>query len=93
MRENKRINNLIFRSGKELPYHYSGAKEEKGYKAYGKNGVWLGFWTNEFRQNLKGGHRHNATRNALHRRVIRSKNARKTSRKNRMKWKQRGANG
>ena len=46
-----------------------------------------------FKPNRKGGHMHNHFKNVLHRIVIRSKNARKTSRKNRTKWKQRGANG
>ena len=65
-----------------------------GAKVFGEGGPFAFCKCYEnFKPNRKGGRRHNATRNALHRRVIRSKNARKTSRKNRMKWKQRGANG
>lgn len=46
-----------------------------------------------YKPRMKGGHTHNHFKNVLHRIVIRSKNERKTSRKNRRKYKLRGANG
>lgn len=38
-------------------------KEDEGYKAY-VNGEFQGFYTRDFRYNMKGGHRHNHIRNA-----------------------------
>lgn len=79
MRENKRLAAYIERDSKDnkLVKHYSVLpKEERGYKAYRKDGSWMGFWTDNYRPNLKGGHTHNHQRNALERKLNRSKDSR-----------------
>lgn len=65
--ENKRINAWIKRVSKKdkLVKHYSILpKEERGYKAYRNDGSWMRFWTDDYRPNMKGGHRHNHVKNA-----------------------------
>ena len=66
MRGNKRYEAWYrsSRNKKFLPRHHSGDKEKYGYKALDKNGKFMGFWTNDYRPNLKGGHRHNHIKNA-----------------------------
>lgn len=66
MRENKRIDAYIERASKDnkLVKHYSVLpKEERGYKAYRKDGTWMRFWTDDYRPNIKGGHTHNHVKN------------------------------
>ena len=66
MRKNKRIDAYIERDSKDnkLFKHYSVLpKEERGYKAYRNDGTWMGFWTDDYRPNLKGGHTHNHLKN------------------------------
>ena len=41
-------------------------KEDNGYKAY-VNGEFQGFYTRDFRYNMKGGHRHNHIKNKMQR--------------------------
>lgn len=47
-------------------------KEDEGYKAY-VNGEFQGFYTRDFRYNMKGGHRHNHIYNVCYRITFRSK--------------------
>ena len=37
-------------------HHTSSIKQEKGYKAYDKNGRWLGYYVNNYYPNMKGRH-------------------------------------
>lgn len=80
MRENKRIDAYIERVSKDnkLVKHYSVLpKEKRGYKAYRNDGTWMGFWTDNYRPKMKGGHRHNHFYNVCSRHLRRSKDRRK----------------
>ena len=66
MRENKRIDAYIERDSKDnklVKYYSVLPKEERGYKAYRKDGTWMGFWTDDYRPNFKGGHTHKHIKN------------------------------
>ena len=74
--ENKRIEAMTKRDFKEnkLVKHYSILpKEERGYKAYRNNGTWMGFWTDDYRPNMKGGHHHNHIKNKMQRTMFSKK--------------------
>jgi hypothetical protein len=89
MRKNKRFDAYIERDSKDnkLVKHYSVLpKEELGYKAYRKDGTWMGFWTDDYRPNLKGGHRHNHIYNVCNRILFRSKNARQIDPTQKQEW-------
>lgn len=65
--QNKRFetwNKRDFKENKLVKYYSILPKEDHGYKAYRNDGTWMGFWTDEYRPNMKGGHRHNHIRNA-----------------------------
>lgn len=53
-------------------------KEDEGYKAY-VNGEFQGFYTRDYRQNMKGGHRHNHIYNVCNRITFRGKNSRQVA--------------
>jgi len=57
-------NKRRFTQSKLVKYYSILPKEECGYKAYRNDGTWMGFWTDDYRPNMKGGHRHNHIRNA-----------------------------
>lgn len=57
-------NKRDFKENKLVKHHSILPKEDHGYKAYRNDGTWMGFWTDEYRPNMKGGHRHNHIRNA-----------------------------
>ena len=74
--ENKRIEAMTKRDFKEnkLVKHYSILpKEERGYKAYRNDGTWMGFWTDDYCPNMKGGHRHNHIKNKMQRMMFSKK--------------------
>ena len=65
--ENKRFiawNKRDYKENKLVKHYSILPKEERGYKAYRNDGTWMGFWTDDYRPNMKGGHRHNHIRNA-----------------------------
>lgn len=51
-------------------------KEDEGYKAY-VNGEFQGFYTRDYRYNMKGGHRHNHIYNVCNRIAFRGKKSRR----------------
>ena len=51
-------------------------KEDEGYKAY-VNGEFQGFYTRDYRYNMKGGHRHNHIYNVCNRITFRGKKSRR----------------
>lgn len=71
MRENRRLEAWIRWDYKEYKQirHHSGEKEEKGYRAYDRDGTWMGYWTDNYYPDMKGGHRHNHVHNAARRRA------------------------
>lgn len=78
--ENKRFeawNKIDFKQNKLVKHYSILPKEERGYKAYRNDGTWMGFWTDDYRPNMKGGHTHNHIYNKCHKHIFRSKQARK----------------
>lgn len=64
----------------KLVKHYSILpKEKRGYKAYRNDGTWMGFWTDDYRPNMKGGHRHNHIYNVCFRITFRGKKSRQVA--------------
>lgn len=68
MRENRRLESWIksdFKLDRSVKHYSEPIKTKEGYKAIRKkDGLWMGFYTDNFYPNLKGGHRHNHIRNA-----------------------------
>lgn len=65
-RENKKIEAWTkrdFKKDKRVNHYSILPKEERGYKAYRNDGTWIGFWTDNYRPNRKGGHTHNHVKN------------------------------
>lgn len=81
MRANQKLETWIkedYKSDRRVKHYTEPTRTEKGYKAIRKSdGLWMGFYTNEFRPNMKGGHCHNYLRNALERKLNKSKSSRK----------------
>lgn len=78
--ENKRIeawSKRCFEQDKLVKHYSILPKEERGYKAYRNDGTWMGFWTDEYRPNMKGGHRHNHIYNVCNRITFRGKKSRR----------------
>lgn len=78
--ENKRFeawNKRDFKENKLVKYYSILPKEERGYKAYRNDGTWMGFWTDEYHPNMKGGHRHNHIFNVCYRITFRGKKSRR----------------
>lgn len=78
--QNKRFeawNKIDFKQNKLVKHYSILPKEDHGYKAYRNDGTWMGFWTDEYRPNMKGGHRHNHIYNVCNRITFRGKKSRR----------------
>lgn len=92
MRENRLRESWIksdFKLDRRVKHYSEPIKTKEGYKAIRKkDGLWMGFYTDNFYPNRKGGHRHNHIYNVCNRILFRSKNGRKICIENKREWRE-----